>query len=313
MSEFLHSEKYRPTTVADTILPLELQKTFQGMVDEGFIPNMTLTGSFGIGKSTVIRAVLNEIGADFYKINGSSQGSIEILRTEITDFVSTVSFDGGRKYVLIEEADGMSAKMQDGLKDFIEEYSANAGFILTSNHYNKIIGALQSRCPPVEFVIPKAERPKLAAKFFARVEMILQAENIPYDRGVLAEVIQKFYPDFRKTLNVLQRYSKTGKIDVGILSRGISDEKITVLIGFLKARQFTEARKWVAEHSDVDSDALYTSLYDALPDYLNGSASLAAAIIVLAEYQFKEAFVANSEINRVAAIAQLMAECSWKE
>lgn len=311
MSEYLWSEKYRPAQILDVILPDELHKTFSAMVEEGNVPNMTFAGSAGVGKSSVAKALLKEIGADYYTINGVSQGSIDTLRNEITDFVSTVSFSGGRKYVLIEEADGMSPKMQDALKDFIEEYSANAGFILTSNHKNKLTEPIQSRCPPVDFTIPKKERAKLAAKFFGRIETILQTEGVEYDKAAVAETVQHFFPDFRRTLNVLQRYSKTGKIDLGILSKAASEESIKVLIGLLKSKQFTEVRKWIGEHSDIDSASLYRALYDNLPQYLNGSASVASAIIVLAEYQYKEAFVANSEINRVAACATLMAECDW--
>jgi replication factor C small subunit len=312
LSEYLWSEIYRPVKIADVILPSELSKSFQKMVDEGDLPNMTFAGSCGIGKSTVASALLEEIGADYIRLNGSTQG-IDALRNEITTFASTVSFTGGRKFVIIEEADGMTAKLQEGLRDFMEGFSANCGFILTANHINKITDALQSRCPPVSFKVPKAERPKIAATFFARVEHILNDQGVPYDKKVLAEVVQRFFPDFRKTLNVLQRYSRTGSVDVGILSAGASTENVTTLVKFLRDKNFTDMRKWIAEHSDIDSADLYRALYDTLPEFLSGTASVASAIIVLADYQYKEAFVANSEINRVAAMVSLMAECSWRE
>ncbi|AGR47671.1 clamp loader subunit [Sinorhizobium phage phiM7] len=310
MSEYLLSEKYRPQKISDVILPQELSKSFQKMVSEGDLPNMTFAGSCGIGKSTVARALVKEIGADYITLNGSTKG-IDALRTEITDFVSTVSFAGGRKFVIIEEADGMTPKLQEGLRDFIEEFSLNAGFILTANFKNKIIEPLLSRCPPVDFSVPKDERAKIAAKFFGRILEMLDAEGIPYDKPAVAELVQHFFPDFRRVLNVLQRYSKTGKIDIGILARTTVGDNITTLIDLMKTKQFTEVRKWIAENSDVDSASLYRALYDNLPVHLKGTSSLASAIIVLAEYQYKEAFVANSEINRVAACASLMAECDW--
>lgn len=310
MSEYVLSEKYRPQKISDVILPQELSKTFQQMVDNKELDNMTFAGSCGIGKSTVARALVKSIGADYISVNGSTEG-IDIIRTKVLDFVSTVSFTGGRKFVIIEEADGMTPKLQNGLRDFMEEFSQNAGFILTANHKNKIIDAIQSRCPPVDFTIPKAERSKIAARFFTRVLEILDAEHIEYDKAAVAELVQHHFPDFRRILGVIQRYSKTGKIDIGILSKAATEESIAVLIGHLKTKQFTDARKWVAEYSDIDADSFYRALYDGLPAVLKGTASVASAIIILADYQYKEAFVANSEINRVAACASLMAECDW--
>lgn len=309
--EYLLTEKYKPETIQNVILPEELAKSFAKMVEEQNIPNMTFAGTSGIGKSTVARALLKQMQVDYIVQNGSMKG-IDALRTDVMDFISTVSFTGKRKYVLIEEADGMTARMQDGLRDLIEEFSANAGFILTCNRKNKIIDAIQSRCPPVDFTIPKDERSKLAARFFVRLEEILKIEEIPYEKEVLAEVVKRYFPDFRKTLNVLQRYSKTGSIDAGILARGISIENVSSLIDSLRERDYTTARKWIGENSDIDSGDLYRSLYDELPKHLSGSASIASAIMVLAEYEYKEAFVANPEINRAAAIASLMAECQWK-
>lgn len=310
MSENVLSERWRPVEIKDIILPAELSKTFQQIIEDRDIPNMMFAGSAGIGKSTVALALLNALGCDFIRINGSKEGNIDTLRSTIMEFVSTVSFAEGRKMVLIEEADGMSAKMQEGLRDVIEIYSGNAGFILTCNFKNKIIEPLHSRCPPVDFTVPKAERPTVAFKFMNRLETILKAEEIPYDREALVGVIDTYFPDWRKMLGIIQRYSKTGKIDVGILARKDAGP-VKDLIGFMKGKDFTKARKWIAENSDIDSQALYRRLYDELPAHLSGSASYASAIIVLAEYEYKEAFVVNSEINRAAAVATLMAECVW--
>jgi DNA polymerase III delta prime subunit len=310
LTETILSEKYRPVDITDVILPAELAKSFQQMILDNDIPNMMFAGSAGIGKSTVAMAILRALGCDYIKINGSKEGNIDTLRSTIMEFVSTVSFEGGRKMVLIEEADGMSAKMQEGLRDVIENYSSNAGFILTCNFKNKIIEPLHSRCPPVDFTVPKAERAKVAFKFMTRLEKILQTEGIDYDREAVAGVIDAYFPDWRKMLGIIQRYSKTGKIDIGILARK-DVGPVKDLIGFMKGKDFTKARKWITENSDIDSQALYRSLYDELPAYLSGSASLAGAIIILAEYEYKEAFVVNSEINRAAAVASLMAECVW--
>ena len=310
--DFIWTERYRPKTVQDTILPAELKATFQQFVDQKNVPNLLLTGRAGIGKTTVAKAMLEEIGADYITINGSMNGNIDTLRNEIANFASSISFTGGRKYVILDEADYLNANStQPALRNFMEEFSNNCGFIMTCNFKNRIIEPLHSRCSVVEFTIRNADKPKMASLFFKRACSILEKEGVTYDQKAVAEFIQIYFPDWRRCLNELQRYASTGKIDAGILANK-NDENIDTLIGFMKEKKFTELRKWVAENIDIDSSILYRQLYDILPKRIKSTQSLASAIIILAEYQYKEAFVANSEINRVAALVTLMAEADWK-
>jgi len=309
---YLWVEKYRPTKVSDTILPKELKQTFQQFVDQDNVPNLLLSGRAGVGKTTIAKAMLEEIGADYIIINGSMNGNIDTLRVEIANFASSVSFTGGRKYVILDEADYLNANStQPALRNFMEEFSKNCGFILTCNFKNRIIEPLHSRCSVIEFNIPKSEKPVLASQFFKRTCNILEKEGIEYDQKTVAELVQLHFPDWRRVLNELQRYSATGRIDAGVLANKSTDN-ITTLINLMKERNFTEVRKWVAENTDVDSAVLYRQLYDILPTKISSTQSVADAIVILAEYQYKEAFVANSEINRVAALATLMAEVDWK-
>lgn len=311
-NDFLWVEKYRPKRVSDTILPATLKKTFQQFVDQDNVPNLIFAGGPGVGKTTVAKAMLEEIGADYIVINGSMNGNIDTLRVEIQNFASTVSFSGGRKYVILDEADYLNANStQPALRNFMEEFSKNCGFILTCNFKNRIIEPLHSRCSVVEFNIPNKEKPDLAAQFYKRVKTILDEEGVEYDNKAVASVVQSYFPDWRRALNELQRYASTGRIDAGILANK-SDENIDGLFQLLKDKKFTDMRKWVAENSDIDSAVLYRQLYDKLPDKVKSTTSVAEAIVILAQYQYQEAFVANSEINRVAALATLMAECDWK-
>jgi DNA polymerase III delta prime subunit len=310
--DFLWVEKYRPKRVKDTILPDSLKRTFQQFVDQDNVPNLILAGRAGVGKTTIAKAMLEEIGADYIVINGSMNGNIDTLRVEISNFASSVSFTGGRKYVILDEADYLNANStQPALRNFMEEFSKNCGFILTCNFKNRIIEPLHSRCSVIEFSIPNAEKSSIAAQFYKRVVSILTEENVDFDNKAAAEVVKTFFPDWRRTLNELQRYSATGRIDSGILANK-SEDNLNALIALMKGRNFTEMRKWVAENSDIDSAVLYRQLYDLLPTKIASTQSVADAIIILAEYQYKEAFVADSEINRVAALATLMAEVDWK-
>ena len=308
---FLWVEKYRPQTVQDTILPDELKKTFQQFVDQKNVPNLLLTGRAGIGKTTIAKAMLEQIGSDYITINGSMNGNIDTLRYEISNFASSVSFTGGRKYVILDEADYLNPNStQPALRNFMEEFSKNCGFIMTCNFKNRIIEPLHSRCSVVEFAINKGDKPKLASQFFKRVCTILNDEGVTYDQKTVAELVQIYFPDQRRVLNELQRYATTGNIDTGILANK-SGDNISSLIQLMKDKDFTSTRKWVAENVDVDSAVLYRQLYDILPSKVKTTQSIADAIIILAEYQYKEAFVANTEINRVAALATLMAEVEW--
>lgn len=313
MDEFLWVQKYRPRTVAETILPKELKDTFQKFVDDKNVPNLLLSGRAGVGKTTIARAMLDELGADYIVINGSMNGNIDTLRVDIQNFASTVSFTGGRKYVILDEADYLNANStQPALRNFMEEFSKNCGFILTCNFVNRIIEPLHSRCSVVNFSINAADRPKLAAQFFKRTLGILDAERIEYEQKAVAELINTYFPDWRRVLNELQRYAATGRIDAGVL-RNKGSETIDELLTLVKEKRFSDMRKWVAENSDIDSATLYRSLYDTIPTKIVSTSSIANAVIILAEYEYKEAFVANPEINRAAALATLMAELSdWK-
>lgn len=302
------TEKYRPKTVSAAILPKELETIFQRFVDDKNAPNLMLSGKSGVGKTTVARAMLEEIGSDYIIINGSLNGNIDTLRYEIATFASSVSFSEGRKYVILDEADGLNpSSFQPALKNFMEEYSKNCGFILTCNFKNKIIDAIHSRCSVIDFVIPNSEKPKLAGQFFKRALEILDLENVKYDKTTVVEVIQKFFPDWRRVLNELQKYSATGAIDSGILVNAVSNN-VDALFKLLKDKKFTDLRKWVSENSDIDSTSLYRLIYDTIPSKVSSTSTIADVILILAEYEYKESFVSNPEINRMAALTTIMAE-----
>ena len=303
-------EKYRPRKIADCILPADLKATVQQFVDNKHVPNLLLSGGAGVGKTTVAKAMLEELGCDYIVINGSMNGNIDTLRNDILQFASSVSFTGGRKYVILDEADYLNANStQPALRNFMEEYSGNCGFILTCNFKNRIIEPLHSRCSVVEFKIAKSDLAKLAGQFFKRVESILAAEGVQYDKAVVAEVVKKHIPDWRRVLNELQRYSATGKIDAGILSN-FSEESFKKLMDLLKAKNFIEMRKWVVEHSESDT-AVFRKVYDSMHDYLKPS-SLPQVVLLLADYQYKAAFCADPEINLAAFLTHLMVEAEWK-
>ncbi len=309
--DFLWVEKYRPKTIDDCILTQELKDTFNSFVSKGNIPNLILSGNAGVGKTTVARAMLEQIDADYIVINGSMNGNIDTLRNDIQKFASTVSLNGGRKYVILDEADYLNANStQPALRNFMEEFSSNCGFILTCNFINRIIEPLHSRCSVVEFKITKNELPKLAAGFFKRVVGILNNENVEFDKAVVAELINKHVPDWRRVLNELQRYSHNGKIDSGIFIN-LKEDSIKALVGCLKIKNFTEMRKWVAENADSDSAQLFRALYDYSHDYVKPD-SIPQLVLIIADYQYKAAFVADQEINLVAAMTQMMVDVEFK-
>jgi DNA polymerase III delta prime subunit len=309
--DFLWVEKYRPRTIDSAILPSTLKTTFQQFVDQKNVPNLLLTGRAGVGKTTVARAMLEELQCDYIIINGSMNGNIDTLRSEIKDFASSISFSGGRKYVILDEADYLNPNStQPALRNFMEEYSRNCGFILTCNFKNKIIEPLHSRCSVVEFKIDKEDKPKMASQFYKRVCNILDQESVQYDQKAVIEVITKFFPDWRRVLNELQRYSATGKIDSGILVN-FSEENLKGLVELLKAKNFTEVRKWVAENNDLDQAVFFRKLYDTASQYLKPN-SIPQLVITLADYQYKAAFVADHEINILACLTEIMAEGDFK-
>lgn len=311
MEDFLFVEKYRPATIEETILPDQLKAVFQQFVDQKNVPNLLLSGKAGVGKTTVAKAMLEQLGCDYIIINGSMNGNIDTLRTTILNFASAVSLSGGRKYVILDEADYLNANStQPALRNFMEEFSANCGFILTCNFKNKIIDPLQSRCSVIEFKITKEDKPKLAVAFLKRALDILKKENIEADKNVVAEVIKKFFPDWRRCLNELQRYGATGKIDAGILSN-FQEVTLKNLVDFLKAKDIQGIRKWVAENSDMDSATFYRKLYDTSSSYFS-PAGVANLIILLGKYQYQEAFVADREINTAAMCVEIALECDFK-
>jgi DNA polymerase III delta prime subunit len=309
--EFLWVEKYRPKTVDECILPEGLKETFRSFVEQKDIPNLILSGGAGVGKTTVARAMLEQIEADYIVINGSLHGNIDTLRNDIMQFASTVSFTGNRKYVILDEADYLNPNStQPALRNFMEEFSRNCGFILTCNFPNRIIDPLHSRCSVVEFKISKDDLPKLAMQFMKRVINVLNTERINFDKSVVAELITKHVPDWRRVLNELQRYSVNGSIDTGIFVN-ISDANFKSLINHLKAKEFNEMRKWVAENSDSDTTALFRKLYDTSHDCVKKN-SIPELVLILAEYQYKAAFVADPEINLVAAFTRIMIDIEFE-
>lgn len=311
LEHILFVEKYRPKKVSDTILPDDLKKTFQQFVDNKEIPNLILTGGPGVGKTTIARAMLEEIGCSYIVINGSMNGNIDTLRNEIKNFASTVSFTGGRKYVILDEADYLNPQStQPALRNFMEEFSANCGFILTCNFLNRIITPLHSRCSVVQFKINKADRPKLATQFYSRVQNILKTENVEFDPKVLPDLIMKFFPDWRRVLNELQRYSATGKIDIGILANS-KDVSFKNLASSLKQKDFATMRKWVVENLDNDPATFFRSVFDSMNEYVQAQ-SVPQLVLLLGDYQYKSAFVADQEINMVAFLTEVMAACEFK-
>lgn len=311
--DFLWCEKYRPKAVADTVLPVDLKKTFQQFVNDGVVPNLLLTGRAGTGKTTVARAMLEELGCDYIIINGSLNGNIDTLRNDIQSFASSISLSGGRKYVILDEADYLNANStQPALRNFMEEFSKNCGFILTCNYPNRIIKELHSRCSVVNFKIPNVEKPKLASAFFRRVADILSHEGVTFDAKAVAGVVEKHFPDFRRTLNELQRYSsnESKTIDTGILVN-VQEASIKQLVAYMKVKDFTNVRKWVVDNIDMEPAVLFRQFYDTAHEYFTPS-SVAQIVLILARYQYQQAFVADSEINIVACITEIMVECEFK-
>jgi DNA polymerase III delta prime subunit len=308
--DFLWSQLYRPKTIDQCILPVGLKTTFQQFVDNGTIPNMLLTGRAGVGKTTVARAMLEQLECDYMIINGSMNGNIDTLRTDISQFASSMSLMGGRKYVILDEADYLNPNStQPALRNFMEEFSKNCGFILTCNFKNKIIEPLHSRCTVIDFKIPNNEKAKMASQFMKRCKGILEVEGIEFSDAVLAELINKYFPDWRRVLNELQRYSATGKIDSGILTN-LGDESFKQLFEFLKTKSFSNMRKWVGENSDIETSVLFRKIYDTASQYIK-PASIPQLVLIIGDYQFKAAFVADPEINIVACLTMIMTECEF--
>lgn len=310
--QFLWVEKYRPQKIEDCVLPQSLKDTFKQYIEQGELPSFLFSGTAGVGKTTVAKALCNEIGAEYIMINGSDEGrSIDVLRTTIKGFASTVSLTDSKKVVIIDEADYMNAQsVQPALRSFIEEFSANCRFIFTCNFKNRIIEPLHSRCAVIEFKIESKDKQEIAASFFKRATQILKQEEVAFDPKVVAELITKHFPDYRRILNELQRYSVSGKIDSGILVN-MSQESFKDLIKLMKDKNFTEVRKWVAKQSDADTTTLFRELYDTATQNIEPN-SIPQLVLTLADYQYKAAFVADHELNIMAALTEIMANCKFK-
>jgi DNA polymerase III delta prime subunit len=310
MEQMLWTEKHRPQTIDACILPDRLKTPFQEYVNQKNIPNLLLAGGPGVGKTTVAKAMCKEVGCDYLVINGSDESGIDTFRTKIKNYASSVSLAGGRKVIIIDEADYLNPNStQPALRNAIEEFASNCSFIFTCNYKNRIIDPLHSRCAVIDFSLKNGEKAKMASAFFKRIQSILQSEKVEYVDAVIAELIKKHFPDFRRVLNELQRYSQFGKIDTGVLVQ-IGDASIDEVVKYIKEKDFGAIRKWVATH-DIDSTILFRKLYDALYDILKPQ-SIPQAVLILADYGYKAAFVADGEINTVACLTELMVSCEFQ-
>jgi len=308
--EFLWVEKYRPATIDECVLPEGLKKTFGQFVENKEIPNLLLSGTAGIGKTTVARALCEQLDCDYIMINGSEESGIDVLRNKIKTFASTVSLSGGAKVVILDEADYLNPQStQPALRGFVEEFSSNCRFVFTCNFANKLIPPIHSRCSVIEFKIDRKELPNICSDFMKRVTDILELENIKYSNNIVSELITKHFPDWRRVINELQRYGASGTIDVGILT-DFNEKQFKDLVQLVKEKKFTDMRRWVVDNLNNDPHTLYRRIYDSLVNMLKPQ-SIPGAVIIIAEYNYKSAFVADQEINLIACLAEIMGSCEF--
>jgi len=310
--DFLWVAKYRPTKISECVLPSDLQEPFSDFVDQGKLPNLIFAGGPGTGKTTAAMALCEETQTDYLMVNGSDEGrNIDTVRTTLNQFCSSVSMTGNRKAIIMDEADYMNPdSVQPALRGFVEKFGNNVSFIFTCNYPNRIIDPIHSRCAVIDFLIPNNEKPKIAEKYLELCEGILEKESIKFEKKVLIQLIMKHFPDFRRVLNELQRYSSSGKIDTGILT-SLEELNVTELVESLKTKRFSDMRKWTNSNMDSDTTRIFRKLYDSLSSYLKPQ-SVPQAVLIIADYQYKSAFVADQEINMVACLTEIMVECSFK-
>jgi DNA polymerase III delta prime subunit len=310
--DFLWVAKYRPTKISECVLPSDLQEPLSDFVDQGKLPNLIFAGGPGTGKTTAAMALCEETHTDYLMVNGSDEGrNIDTVRTTLNQFCSSVSMTGNRKAIIMDEADYMNPdSVQPALRGFIEKFGNNVSFIFTCNYPNRIIEPIHSRCAVFDFIIPSSEKPKIAENYFKLCEGLLEKESIEFDKKVLIQLIMKHFPDFRRVLNELQRYSSSGKIDTGILT-SLEELNVTELVESLKTKRFSDMRKWTNSNMDSDTTRIFRKLYDSLSSYLKPQ-SVPQAVLIIADYQYKSAFVADQEINMVACLTEIMVECSFK-
>ena len=310
VDEFVWCEKYRPKRVEDCIVPKRLKDIFQKFVDKKEIPNLLLTGTPGVGKTTVARAMVEELGCSYLFINSSEDRGIDTLRGKVKTFASTASFSGGRKVIILDEADYLTPEMQAALRGVIEEVSSNCTFILTCNFKGRIIEAIHSRCQHIDFAIEREEKPQMAFQLFKRIGQILDLENVKWEKEYLPKIVEKYFPDFRKTLNELQKLSINGAIDASILVHLKEIKNLDGLVTALREKDFTEMRKWVVDNTDVDSRVIFRKVYDSMYDYVS-KPHIPLVVLLLAKYQYQAAFVADAEINMVAFFTELMSDVEF--
>ena len=310
--DFLWVEKFRPKRISDCVLPSDLYEPFSDFVDQGKVPNLIFAGGPGTGKTTAAKALCEETETDYLMVNGSDEGSnIDTVRTTLNQFCSSVSMTGKRKAIIMDEADYMNPdSVQPALRGFIERFGNNVSFLFTCNYPNRIIDPIHSRCAVFDFVIPVNEKPKIAEKYLELCEGLLEKEGVTFDRKVIVELIMKYFPDFRRVLNELQRYSSSGKIDVGILS-SLEEINVSQLVDALKGKRFSDMRKWINSNMDMDTTRIFRKLYDNLGSHLKQQ-SVPQAVLIIADYQYKSAFVADQEINLVACLTEIMVDCEFK-